>query len=124
MDIYSITNASGEMLSKIEVEELLKEMGISEDAILEGTTEAIEEDAQNQGITNFDEQLADMAKQIGAKELNGSADKSKENYKAQLIALGIPSDIIDKGESAIKAYAAKNGIKLPNSKGINLNIKS
>lgn len=122
MDVYSVTNAFGEILNKNEVEELLKEIGISSDAITEGTSEAIEADAQDQGIINFEERLTNMAKKTGL-TVNGAADKSAEDYQSQLISLGIPNSVIEQGENAIREYASKQGIKLPAATGTNLNIK-
>ena len=122
MDIYNITNASGQTLSRLEVEELLKELGISDDAIKEGTSNAIEEDAQKQNITNLDGKLTELAAKGG--EVQGSSDTAKEDYNTQLKTLGIPDSIIEKGNDAVKTYADKNGITLPLSSGTSLNVKS
>ena len=122
MDIYNVTNASGQTLSRLEVEELLQELGISDDAIRDGTSDAIEADAQKQNITNFDKKLTELAAKGG--EVKGSSDTAKEDYNTQLIALGIPDAIIAKGSDAVKTYADANGIKLPLSSGTSLNFKS
>lgn len=120
MDIYALTNAKGETLSKDEVNDLLGDIGISDDAIKAGTDSAIEEDADENKI-NLD-QLTDLAKAKGA-DIKGAADKSKEDYNRNLQTLGIPADIIAKGQPAIQAYAAQNNIRLPESTGSTLNFK-
>lgn len=121
MNVYSVTNANGELLSKLEVNELLKEMGISDDAIKTGTEEAIEEYAKSNNVDLT--QLTDLALKEGA-TVSGSADKSKEDYANSLELLGIPADVVSKGDDAVQAYATQNGIILPRSIGTQLNVES
>lgn len=122
MDVYNITNASGETLSKWDIDKMLEDIGISDDAIETGTEDAIEADAEKNHIDLT--QLTDMAKAQGGNEVNGSADTAKTDYDNQLKALGVPADVVAKGPEAVQAYAAKNGITLPPSNGTTLNFKS
>lgn len=124
MDIYSVTNASGETLSRSDVDELLKEIGISDEAIQTGTDTAIEADATKQGIKDLDTQLLALA-QKGGTEVKGSADTVKKDFETKLESLGIPKEIIEKGKDAVIAYAAQNNIKLPEPpSGATLNFVS
>lgn len=120
MNIYGITDAEGQTLSRNEIDDMLKGMGISEEAIKTGTDDAIEEDAKKQGITNLDFQLTDMVNQKG---INGSSDTAKPDYEKQLSTMGIPSDVVAKGQEAIQAYATQFGIILPQANGTFLNMK-
>lgn len=120
MDIYSLTNAKGETLSKDEVNELLGDIGISDDAINAGISSAIEENADENNIDL--NQLTDLAKNKGT-DIKGAADKSKEDYNRTLQTLGIPADIIAQGQPAVQAYAAQNNIRIPESTGATLNFK-
>lgn len=122
MNIYGITDATGQMLSKLEVDELLHELGISDDAITEGTDEAIQSDAAKNKIDLT--QLSYMAKEEYSNKVNGSADSAKQDFQNQLKALGIPESIIIQGSTAIQTYATQKGIKLPAKSGISLNFKS
>lgn len=122
MDVYSVTNASGETLSKWDVNEMLEELGISDEAIQEGTEDAIEQDADKNHIDLT--QLTDMAKAQGGNDVNGSADTAKSDYDSQLKSLGVPADVVAKGPEAVQTYAVKHGITLPPSNGTNLNLKS
>lgn len=122
MDFYGVTNAEGQTLSKIDINEMLQEIGISSEAIEAGTDDAILADAQQHGITNLDEQLMALAKE--GKEVKGSSDTAKQDYETQLKALGIPSDVVTKGQDAIQAFAAQNNIKLPPASGSQFNIVS
>lgn len=121
MNVYSITDASGEALSTLEVNELLEEIGISSDAIKDGTEAAIEKDAESHHIDLT--LLPELAKKEFKGNVGGSADSSKQDYQTQLQALGIPDAIIAKGNDAIQDYASKNGIILPPSSGTALNLK-
>lgn len=120
MDIYALTNAKGEAISKGDIDDLLEDIGISDDAIKKGTNDAIEEDAEKNNIDL--NQLKDLAKGKDA-NLSGAADKSKEDYNRTLQTLGIPADIIAQGQPAIQAYAAQHNIRLPESTGSTLNFK-
>lgn len=122
MNIYNITDASGDILSKYDINEMLEDIGISKEAIEEGTSEAIEADAEKNHIDLT--KLLDIANKHGCSEVNGSSDTAKADYENQLKTLGIPADVIAKGNDAIQAYAAKNGIKLPSSNGTQLNLVS
>lgn len=124
MDFYGVTNAEGQTLSRVDINEMLEEIGISSEAIQAGTDDAILADAQQQGITNLDEQLMTLAKEGGGNEVKGSSDTAKQDYETQLKALGIPSDVVTKGQDAIQAYAAQNNIKLPQASGSQFNIVS
>lgn len=122
MNVYSITDGSGQMLSKLEVDELLHELGISDDAITEGTDDAIEKDAAKNKIDLT--QLNNMAKEEYGDKVNGSADSAKQDFQSQLKALGIPDSVIIQGNKAVQAYAVQNGITLPSKSGTSLNFKS
>lgn len=122
MDVYNVTNASGETLSKWDVNIMLEDLGISDEAIEEGTEDAIEADAEKNHIDLT--QLTDMAKAQGDNDVSGSADTAKTDYDNQLKALGVPADVVSKGPAAVQAYAEKNGINLPPSNGTTLNFKS
>jgi len=121
MNVYSVTNANGEFLSKFEVEELLKQIGISDDAIETGTEDAIEQDSTTNGIDLT--QITDLALKQGA-EVKGSADTVKKDFEAELESLGIPIETIAQGQDAVEAYASQNGITLPPPpSGTQLNIQ-
>lgn len=122
MNIYNITDASGDILSKYDINEMLEDLGISKEAIDEDTSEAIEADAEKNHIDLT--KLINMASEHGNNEVSGSADTAKVDYENQLATLGIPVDVIAKGNDAIQAYALKNGIKLPSSNGTQLNLVS
>lgn len=121
MDVYNVTNASGQTLSTSEVEEILKDIGISDDAIATGTEEAIEAYADENNIDLS--KVESMAKEQG-NDVSGSADTAKQDYEMQLKSLGIPYSVISKGNDAIQSYAAKNGITLPPANGTQLNVVS
>lgn len=120
MDIYALTNAKGEAISKGEIDDLLEDIGISDDAIKKGTTDAIEEDAEKNNIDL--NQLTKLAKEKDA-DISGAADKAKEDYKRTLQTLGIPADIIAQGQPAVQAYAAQHNIRVPETSGSNINFK-
>lgn len=124
MDFYGVTNADGKMLSKDDINEMLEEIGISSDAIEDGSDSAIETDAQKLGIVNLDEQLTNLARGDGGKEIKGAGDTAKQDYETQLQTLGIPSDILIKGPNEVQAYAAQNNIRLPQASGAQFNIVS
>lgn len=110
MNVYALTDANGDILSKLEINDLLKELGISDKAIEEGTEDAIEKDAKKNDI-NLN-QLTDLASKQG-NEVNGAAEKAKDDFESELKALGIPLQTIDEGKEAVEAYSQANGIKLP-----------
>ena len=114
MEIYSITSEQGESYTKSEINDMLKEIGISDDAISQGTDDAIEQAAQKLGITDITKQLTEKIK--------GSSGTAKEDYSTQLEAQGVPTDIIKQGQAAVEKYAEENNINLPKSKGTNLNL--
>jgi len=110
MNVYALTDANGEILSKLEIDELLKEIGISDEAIEEGTEDAIEKDAQTNDI-NLNRLTALASKQ--GNEVSGAAEKAKDDFESELKSLGIPLQKISEGKEAVEAYAKANGIKLP-----------
>lgn len=122
MDIYSVTNSANEMLSKYDIDDMLKALGIPDETIDEGA-DAIEEYAQQNSINLG--KLNEMVKETDSDTINGSADKVKEDFNFELEMTGIPSDVIQEGQDTVEAYALKNGIMLPPPpSGINLNIQS
>lgn len=121
MNVYSITDASGDALSTLEVNELLEEIGISSAAIQDGSEAVIEKEANTKHIDLA--QLTDLAKKEFKGNIRGSADTAKQDYQAQLKALGIPDSVIVKGNTAIQDYAFQNGIVLPPASGTSLNLK-
>lgn len=120
MDVYSVTNEQGNKLSKDEVNQILSEIGISDDAIKKGTESAIEADALENNV-NLN-QVAEEALKTG-EVVKGSSDSLKQDYDQQLAVIGIPQNIIDKGDDAVKAYAVQNSISLPPASGTQLNVK-
>ena len=109
MNVYGVTNSMGETLSKIEIDEMLQDLGISEAAIKDGSSSAIEKDAE---VNKIDlRELTDLAKKEGSSELTGA--DPKEDFKKELASLGVPADVVAQGKPAVDAYAAKNGVKLP-----------
>lgn len=110
MNIFGVTNAAGQTLSRWDINDILEEIGISEDAIKDGSSTAIEKDANKNKIDLT--QLTILAKQQGT-ELNGTDDKAKEEFDTRLKNLGIPDNIVEKGKEAVDAYAAEHNIKLP-----------
>ena len=122
MNIYGVTGANGYALSRWEVNELLEEMGIDDDTIDKGST-AIEKEAKEKKIDLT--LLPELAKTQGANGVNGSVDKNKEGFEAELTKLGIPDATIAKGREAVIAYAAQNNIELPKPpQGAQLNLIS
>jgi len=119
MDIYSITNSEGEKLSKTEINDMLQDLGISDDAIKQGTSDAVEEDAEKQGITNLDAQVEAKVKKDG---ISGASDSAKKDYESELKADGVPDDVIKKGSAAVQEYAQQNAINLPKATGTTLNL--
>lgn len=111
MNIYGVTNAEGQTLSRWDINDILEEMGISEEAIKDGSSTAIEKDAAKNKIDL--DQLTYLAKQEGATEVKGADDKNKEAFETELANLGIPAETIAKGKDAVMAYASQNGIELP-----------
>jgi len=109
MNVYGVTNAMGSTLTKTEIDDILKDLGISEEAIKDGSSSAIEKDAETNKIDLT--QLTYLAKEQGASELNGA--DPKEDFEKELTSLGVPTDVIFQGKSAVEAYAATNGIQLP-----------
>lgn len=120
MDIYALTNDKNEYLSKEEINAMLKEIGISDEAIQKGDSEAIEADAEKNNI-DLDE-LSTMAKDQG-KEISGSGDTAKADYEQDLKTRGIPSDVIAQGQASVQAYADRLGIRLPEATGTSLNLQ-
>lgn len=123
MNIYGITDAQGQVLSILDINEMLKDLGISEDAINKGT-DAIEQEAQADGIKDLEKSLKDM---VAAKDptVKGSGDKIKGDFEKELEALGVPKEVVQQGKEAVEAYAAQNNIKLPKPpSGIELNLMS
>jgi len=119
MDIYAITNESGEALSRIELTKKLSDMGISEEAISSGDSNAIVEDAESKGIS-----LAQLQTELEP-TINGSGDTIQNDFRSDLKTRGIPDAVIAQGQTAIQAYAAQSGISLPQPpSGSTLNIKS
>lgn len=62
MNIYGITNASGEGFSRWDINDKLREMGISDEALQAGTSEAIEAYAESNNI-DLDSMLASFQAQ-------------------------------------------------------------
>lgn len=110
MNVYAVTDANGDSLSKSEIDNLLKEIGISAEAIEDGSSDAIEQDAEKNDI-NLN-QLTSLASKQGT-EVNGATEKAKDEFESELKALGIPLQTIDEGKEAVEAYAKTNGITLP-----------
>jgi len=119
MDIYGITNELGESLSRTELIEKLRDMGISDEAINSGDSNAIMQDAESKGISSANLQAELEPKIVGA------GDSVQADYQASLKAKGIPDGVISQGKDAVQAYAAQYGVPLPQSPaGANLNLKS
>ena len=120
MNIFGVTNAEGQTLSRWDINDILEEMGISEEAIKDGSSAAIENDATKNKIDLT--QLSFLAKQHGS-ELNGTDGKAKEEFDTRLKNLGIPDKIIQQGQKAISAYAGQHKIILPEPpSGSNMNL--
>ncbi len=120
MNIYGITNDQNEFLSKDEVNQLLLGLGVSEEVVLSGDVDAIKEDAEKNNIDLS--KLSEIAREP-KDEIKGSNDTAKEDYEQELLARGIPNNVIVQGQAAIQAFADKMLIKLPDSSGTNLNLK-
>ena len=124
MNISSLTNEFGQSLSRYDVEDKLKDLGIPDDVIAQGES-AIEDYAFKNSID-----LALLQPELNEKAapppLSGSNDKIKTDYESQLKALGVPSSVVAKGKAAVEAYALNKGISLPRhpSSGTALNFKS
>ena len=119
MDIYAITNELGESLSRSEIVEKLADMGISDEAIRSGDSNAIMEDAASKGIGS--QALQDALEPT----INGSGDNIQADYQSELKSKGLPENVIAQGQSAMQAFAMQNGIELPPPpSGAKLNIKS
>lgn len=121
MDIYAITNDKNEFLSKDEVNEMLRNMGISDTTIEQGDEDAIEAEAKQ---NNIDLSKLQTIARTQDRELNGSADTAKQDYERDLKTRGIPNEIIAQGQAAVQAFADKSGIRLPEFTGATLNIQS
>ncbi|MFA7658097.1 MAG: hypothetical protein WCY19_01540 [Candidatus Gastranaerophilaceae bacterium] len=122
--IYAITNAEGQTLDKWDVNQKLKDLGIPEDIINQGE-DAIEKYAQENAIDLTSLQVKQTDETSQTQPINGASDKVKEDFEAQLTNLGIPTDVIKEGKEAVEAYAAQNGITLPQPpSGTQLNVKS
>lgn len=109
-NIYAITNASGEYLDRYDVNKELEDAGIPEDVIAKGEAEIEKYAFENQ--IDLDALQPDV-KQPEQKELSGADKHHKKNFEAELEALGIPKETIEEGRAAVKAYAEKNNIQLP-----------
>lgn len=123
MNIYALTDAQGNALSAVEINDMLKNLGISAGAIEQGEA-AIEQEAQQDGIKDLEKSLQDM---VAAKDpkVKGSGDKVKGDFEQKLESLGIPKEIIQQGKEAVEAYAAQNNITLPKPpSGAELNLLS
>lgn len=107
MDIYAITNASGDTLDEYDVNQKLKDLGIPDDVIEKGETD-IEDYAYYNNIN-----LDNLQTKQNNKEIKGSNDKIKQDYQKELETLGIPTTVIQKGSEAVTAYADKKHISLP-----------
>lgn len=119
MNIYAITDASGNSVDKYEIDQKLEDLGIPEDVIQEGES-SIQQYADAQGI-DLGQVQTDEAKKTS---MAGSSVTAKEDYSNNLKTLGIPEDVISQGQNAIQIYAEQNGIKLPQSKGTQMNLLS
>jgi hypothetical protein len=116
-NVYELRNASGNTLNYWTVVGMLKDSGISGEAISKGTS-AVEKDAERKGV-NLN-QFTFIALQQGKVEekTNGNKQKGRD---MDLAALGIPMEVVAQGEQAVQAYAAQNGITLPhNNSQLNL----
>ncbi len=119
MNVYAVKNAVGQTLSHWQINKMLKNLGVSEKAMDEGTLSAIEQDATKQSIDL--NQIAELAIRRG-KPVNDFSDKSKESRDAELVNLGVPTRIILQGPEAVRAYAVQNGIKIPQNSSGQLNL--
>lgn len=123
MSIYAITNAEGQTLDKWDINKKLEDLGIPEDIIQQGE-KAIDDYAEDNGI-DLSQLQVKLEDKTSKPSLSGANDKNKEEFEAQLEALGIPKETIEKGKEAVEAYAAQNGIILPQPpNGTQINIKS
>lgn len=123
MNIYALTDAQGNTLSTFEINDMLKDLGISADAINKGE-DAIEQEAKQDGINNLEKSLQDM---VASKDttVKGAGDKVKTDFEQELEALGVPKEVVAKGKEAVEAYAAQNNITLPKPpSGAGLNLLS
>lgn len=122
-DVYAITNANGEFLDKYEINQELEDAGIPADVIAKGDVE-IQKYASEHHIDL--DALQPEVKHPEQKEVTGGDKHNKKDFEAKLEALGIPQDVIEQGREAVKAYAEKNNIQLPDhpKHGSRLNIKS
>lgn len=123
MSIYAITNAEGQTLDKWDINKKLEDLGIPEDIIQQGE-KAIDDYAEDNGI-DLSQLQVKLEDKTSKPSLSGANDKNKEEFEAQLEALGIPKETIEKGKEAVEAYAEQNGIILPQPpNGTQINIKS
>lgn len=123
MNIYALTDAQGNSLSIVDINDMLKDLGISEDAIKKGEA-AIEQEAQQDGIKDIEQSLKDM---VAAKDatIKGSGDNAKEDFEFKLEAFGVPKEVVMQGKEAVESYAAQHNITLPKApSGTELNLLS
>lgn len=111
MNVYAITDTQGNALSALDINDMLKDLGISEEAINKGE-DAIEQEAKQDGIKDLEKSLKSM---VADKDptVKGAGDKAKNDFDQELETLGVPKEVVQQGKKAVEAYAAKNGIKLP-----------
>ena len=99
----------------------LTALGVPANIIAQGDS-AIQKYAQEHGINL----PAKQQPQQQEKPMFGGMNQGgvKEDIETKLKALGIPSDIITQGKSAIESYAAQNNITLPTppAQGSKLNV--
>lgn len=123
VSIVSLMNSGQTDISTINIESQLSTLGIPSEVIAEGP-EAVEEYASENGITlpeppaKAEEGLFDeSSKTAESTKTDSSTSTSKsqpnEDMKQQLIAAGIPENVIAEGPGAVMAYANENGIDLP-----------
>jgi len=122
MEIYAITNASGEKLDEYDINKKLEDMGIPDDVIQEG--ESAIDDYAFQNNINLDS-LQPEKTDKKPKELKGSNNNVKQDYEKELQSLGVPDKIIAQGAEEIAAYADSNRISLPKAptSGTALNLQ-
>lgn len=123
MNIYALTDAQGNALSTLDINDMLKDLGISEEAINKGE-DAIEQEAKQDGIKDIEKSLKDM---VAAKDptVKGAGDKVKVDFDQELETLGIPKEVVQQGKEAVEAFAAQNNITLPKPpSGTGLNLLS
>lgn len=101
----------------------LTALGIPANIVAQGQS-AIEKYAQEHGITLPSKQQTKQTQQPMFGQINQSGNQQKEDIETKLKALGIPSDIIAQGKTAVENYAAQNNITLPTppAQGSKLNV--